>query len=262
MNKQAIVIDRCSFSYGTKKVLDNVSFFVQEGEYVSIIGSNGAGKSTLLKCINRIIKGATGSIEILGKPLSQYTQKELAQKVSYVSQNHDQVFPYTVYEFVLMGRYPYLSPFSRISKKDKEAVEEALALTGSSQFIHRKVFSLSGGERQKVYLAGALVQEPRILLLDEPTTHLDPKYQIEIQKTIINICSKLRIAVLHVTHDLAHLFFWSHKILALKSGQLIFNGIPEDILNDENLKTIFDAEFLLAAHPSSNQKIILPKVIL
>jgi len=259
MEKEILSIQDLSFSYGTNKTLDRVSLSVTEGEYVSIIGPNGAGKSTMLRCLNRIIKGGEGKVTLCGRDLHACDQKELGRMIGYVSQNRDHTFPYTVYEFVMMGRYPYLSPLSRVSKKDKEAVDQALLMTGTTLFAHRKVHSLSGGERQKVYLAGALAQQPKILFLDEPTTHLDPRYQVEIQQTIAGLCAQ-GMTILHVTHDLNHIFFWSHKVLALKEGRVHTIGLPVEVLTRENLKAIFDTDFILLSDPTTDQTVILPKV--
>lgn len=258
MNDTVIELKQFSFGYGPKEILHDINLAVREGEYVSMIGPNGAGKSTLLKCINRIAKGGRGQIKLFGKDLRAYTQKELGRLVGYVSQSREQVFPFTVFEFVLMGRYPYLSPLSRVSREDQRVVEETLLLTGLTRFSDRKVADLSGGERQKVYLAGALAQQPKILLLDEPTTHLDPKHHIEIQETISRICADLKITVLHVTHDLNHLFFWSRRIVAIKEGYLHAMGSSGEAVTAQQLNDIFQTEFLFMPHPLTKQPIVIP----
>lgn len=257
MSNAAIVINQFSFHYGQKEILRDINLSVKEGEYVSIIGPNGAGKSTLLKCLNRIIRGGRGSMELFGKDVQRYSQKELGRLIGYVSQTREQVFPYTVFEFVLMARYPYLSPLSRVSKQDTRVVEEALAMTDTTDFAQRKVITLSGGERQKVYLAGALAQQPKILLLDEPTTHLDPRYHTEIQQTISAICVRLKMTILHVTHDFSHIAFWSRKVIAIKAGRVHSTGTPDEILTRERLKDIFETDFLLIPHPSTRHNIIV-----
>lgn len=254
---EAVKISRFSFHYGQEEILHDIDLSVAEGEYVSIIGPNGAGKSTLLKCLNRIIKGGHGSIALFGKDLQGYSQKELGRLIGYVSQSREQVFPYTVFEFVLMARYPYLSPLSRVSKQDTRVVEEALSTTDTTDFAHRKVSTLSGGERQKVYLAGALAQQPKILLLDEPTTHLDPKYHAEIQQTISRICARLKMTILHVTHDFSHIAFWSRKVIAIKGGRVHSTGTPDEILTRDRLKDIFETDFILIPHPLTRHNIIV-----
>lgn len=257
MNNAAITIEQFSFNCGPKEILHDINLSVEEGEYVSIIGPNGAGKSTLLKCINRIIRGGRGAMELFGKDVQKYSQKELGRLIGYVSQTREQVFPYTVLEFVRMARYPYSSPLSRVSKEDTRVVEEAMAMTDTTDFAQRKVSTLSGGERQKVYLAGALAQQPKILLLDEPTTHLDPRYHAEIQQAISGICARLKMTILHVTHDFCHIAFWSRKVIAIKAGCVHATGTPDEILTRERLKDIFETDFLLIPHPSTHHNIIV-----
>jgi len=256
----AIKMDCFSFFYEEKPILNNISLTAAKGEYVAVIGPNGAGKSTMLKCINRILRGGSGSIEIFGKNIEQYSQKELGKLVGYVPQTRTHVFPYTVYEFVLMGRYPYLNPLSRISKEDRRIVNEVIEICDISQFFNCPIENLSGGERQKVYLAAALAQQPSILLLDEPTAHLDPKYHMEIQKTISQVSKEMGMTVLHVTHDLNHLLYWSQKVIAMKEGDICFCGVPEGILRDDNLFKAFGTHFLSITHPLDQKNIIIPEV--
>ena len=262
MKKNIVTIQGFSFSYDQKKVLDQITCFIDEGDYVSIIGPNGAGKSTLLKCLNRILTSQEGEIHLFGQKLSGYKQKELGRLIGYVPQGREQLFPYTVYEFVMMGRYAYVPAFSYTTAEDHRAVEQALSMTGIMDLAKRPVNALSGGERQKVYLAGALAQEPKILLLDEPTTHLDPKHQVEIQKMIWDISSQCGMTVIHVTHDLQHLCLGPQKILALKEGRLIFSGPSEEILTPANLKTIFGTAFVFLPFPSSGKKFIVAEAML
>ena len=256
----AVSIKNFSFSYGSHHILKDINLSIEDGEYAAIIGPNGAGKSTLIKCLNRILDGGVGSIELFGKDISQYSQKELGSLIGYVPQTSEQLFPYTVYEFVLMGRYPYFNPLSRISKEDKRVVDESIAICGITEFAQRSISDLSGGERQKVFLAAALAQQPKILLLDEPTAHLDPKYHMEIQQTICQISKDINMTVLHVTHDLNHLLYWSQKIIGFKNGVVCFDGLPDEILTNDNLYKTFGTHFLTVKHPSDQKDIIIPEV--
>ena len=258
--KHALVIKDFSFSFNGKKVIEAINLSVTEGEYVSIIGPNGAGKSTLLKCINRILPGGKGRIEICGKERHNYSQKSLAQLIGYVPQYMEPVFSYTVREFIAMGRYPYLKPFARISKKDEKIIDDVINLTNFSTFAERPIHELSGGEKQKVYIAACLAQQPKILLLDEPTNHLDPKHQLDLRKAISGISKKLNITILHVTHDLSHIAHWSQKIIALQEGKVAFIGPPKEITMKGRLKEIYDSDFYLLADPHSNRPIIVPRM--
>jgi len=260
MKSEAIQINNLSFGFNGRLVLENLNFKIMQGEYVSIIGPNGAGKSTLLKCLNRILKTSRGQIEIMGKALENYSQKELGKVISYVPQNKETMLYNTVYEFVMMGRFPYLNPFSPISSTDKQAVEQALVMTGLQDLRNRLIKQLSGGQQQKVYLAAGLAQGPRILLLDEPTTHLDPQNHVEIQHMIADISKKMQITILHVTHDLNHIFYWSQRILAMKDKKIVYSGSPSEVMTGENLKNLFEADFLRIPHPATKHDIIIPEV--
>ena len=204
--------------------------------------------------------GGVGSIELFGKSLDQYSQKDLGKFMGYVPQTREQLLPYTVYEFVLMGRYPYLNPLSRVGREDRRIVDESLSTCGIDRFSQRMVNDLSGGERQKVYLAAALAQQPKVLLLDEPTAHLDPKYHMEIQNTICQISKDMNMTVLHVTHDLNYLLHWSQKIIALKNGEVCFYGTPDEVIKGDHLHKTFDTHFLVVPHPGDKRGIIIPEV--
>lgn len=259
--EEVLAVSNLGFSYNGTSVLKDVSFSLNAGDYISIIGPNGAGKSTLLKCINRVITGASGSIKVLDTDLDQITQKQLGRLVGYVPQNREQLFGYSVYDFILMGRYPYIKAFSYPSKEDHKVVAETIALTGLNPFKHRRINALSGGERQMVYLAGALAQKPKILLLDEPTTHLDPLHHKEIIQTMLKIAKELNITVLHVTHDLNHIMSTSEKVMAIKDGEMTLFGSTEEIVTEENLLRIFDTSFLFVPHPTTGEKLIIPEIV-
>lgn len=261
MAKQNVLkISDFSFSYNRRKVIDTVNLSVQKGDYVSIIGPNGSGKSTLLKCINRILRGVEGKIEIFGRDIRQYTQKNLGQLIGYVSQIAEPAFPFTVREFIAMGRYPYLKPFANLKKEDEKVVSEVSEITGLTSFAKREIHTLSGGERQKVYIAACLAQQPKILLLDEPTNHLDPKHQRDVQRTISDISTRLGITTLHVTHDLNHIAHFSHMVIALKDGKIIANGLPEEVIHPLSLQRIFDTDFYSFPNPVTEHPVIVPSV--
>ena len=259
-NPEALSVAQLSFSYSNHPVLRDINFSVNKGEYVSIIGPNGSGKSTLLKCLNRIVSVDSSAVKILGRELSSFTQKELAKVIGYVPQHQGEIMSFTVDEFVMMGRYPYLDPFKTYSREDRKIVDDILALTNLGPLKNRYVHQLSGGERQKVFIASSLAQQPKILLLDEPTIHLDPHHNIEIQKLISQICCEYQMTILHVTHDLTHIERWSQKLIALQGGEIVFCGMPAEILTLENLERVFQTPFQFFSDLESRQKIIVPKV--
>ncbi|TNF49061.1 ABC transporter ATP-binding protein [bacterium] len=254
-----IEINHYSYSIGDKQILNDISLEVAKGEFLSVIGPNGAGKTTLLKCIDRIYRGGKGSIRISGKPIEAYSQKELARLISYVPQADERLFPFTAREFVLMGRYPHLSPFSSIKPEDIQEVNRIMDLTSIREFAHRNVRTLSGGERQKVFIAAALAQGASVLLLDEPTTFLDPKHERDVMQILVRLNRDEDITIVSVTHDVNNAVLSGDRILALKDGSVLFSGHSGELMDNSILKSIFDRDFLLAPHPVTGQRIVLPE---
>jgi iron complex transport system ATP-binding protein len=264
MNQDAaeIVLEAKNFSLarGGKEILRDVSFQVRRGEYVTIVGPNGAGKTTLLKSFDRLIEGGSGELEICGVPREKYHQRELARQIAYVPQADGRTIPFTVEQFLLMCRYPYLSPFAAVGKEDRRLVREAMARTETVQFADRLLTTLSGGERQKVYIAAALAQGAPIWLLDEPTTFLDYGRQAEILSLLAAANRKFGATIVSVTHDLNHAVLETDRVIALKEGCVAFNGPPAEIMKSEVLREIFGASLLLVDHPQSHVPMIVPRV--
>jgi len=258
--KSLIDIENFSFSFGKTVILESISMTVHRGEYLSIIGPNGAGKSTLLKCLMRILPDGTGNITLNDKPLKHYRQKELAKLVSYVPQSDSRSIPFTVEEFVMMGRYPYLSPFTSFTNEDMKAVLNALALTETEYLSERHLNTLSGGERQTVCIAAALAQGAQVMLLDEPTTFLDPKHESTILKIISKINREHGITIILVTHNINSAVLHSDRIGILKKGHLVFLGDAEDIMDNEILEKVYDKPFSFVKHPATGASIIVPEV--
>jgi iron complex transport system ATP-binding protein len=246
------------FSIGPKMLLGDVSFRLADGEFASIVGRNGAGKSTLLKCLMRILTGTTGAVTVLGRPLESYGQRELARLVSYVPQADGRPLPCTVSEFLMMARYPHLSPFTSRSRADERAVEAAMEMTGTSGFAARRMDTMSGGERQKLFIAAAVAQEPRIVLLDEPTTFLDPRHQAEILRLLRRMNRERGLAILAVTHDINAAAMLSDSVLCLKDGRVVFAGPASRLSDNALLASVFDKEFRFVPHPVTGQPVIVP----
>ena len=259
------IIRICDYSFclGGKAILQHISLTLERGEYLSIIGPNGAGKTTLLKCLDGIYQKGSGAIEIKGRPLEGYSRRDLAKLVSYVPQADGGSFPFMVKEFVLMGRYPYLSPFSSVSRQDKEAVFSALDLTGTAELGDRYLDTLSGGERQKVFIAAALAQGAEIILLDEPTAFLDPKHEEAIYRILGRVNRDSDATVISVTHDINHAVLVSRRILALKGGRVVFCGPSGDIIQQEGvLQEIYEKSFQFLRHPETGRPFVVPELIL
>ena len=259
MADQSILsVRKLSYSYGRSRVLDDLSLDVRAGEFLSIVGPNGAGKSTLLKCLNRILTGTTGTIAIRGRDLSTFSQRALAREIAYVPQAEGRFAEFTVFEFVLLSRYPHLSPFTTVSEANERAVWRALESTHTQKFAHRVHATLSGGERQKVFVAAALAQEAPILILDEATSSLDPRHQADILHVLKETNRQTGTTVLSVTHDINLAAAVSDRILAMKNGRSMFCGTPVEFMESRTLGEIYNTEFQFVSHPRSGVPLALP----
>lgn len=230
-----------SFGYEKALVLKNIGFSIQGGDFVAIIGPNGSGKTTLLKIILGTLSPMEGDVLLDGKPVLSYTARERAKKIGYVSQEPIFTFPLTVLELVSLGRYAHSSRFKQ-RPEDGQAVEDALRQTDSFNLRERKFTTLSGGERQKVLIARALAQTSRFLLMDEPTVHLDIYFQLQILKTLKEICREKKSTVVAVLHDLNLISLFADKALLLKSGECLAFGKVEEVLNEYSIKEAFGVE--------------------
>lgn len=241
--KTAIQTEKLRVTLGGKEILRGIDLSIAQGEYVSIIGPNGAGKTTLMRGLLGTY-AYSGSVQLNGQECSKTDSKQLAKTISYVPQTHDLEFPLSVYDFVMMGRYPYLSPLAPAQKEDIDAVEKAMGITGTAAFRDRLMRTLSGGERQKVYIAAALAQETPIILLDEPATFLDWKHQAEVMQLLKKINTECGTTVVAVNHDLNNAAHGSARIVALKDGTVLLDGSPEKIIHPAPLEQLFETTFI------------------
>lgn len=254
-----IEVDSLSFYRGRRRILADLSFSIQSAEHLVIVGPNGAGKTTLLKCLNRILDSWTGLIRIEGREVRALSRRKLARLVGYVPQAHGISTPYEVREFVSMSRYA-AGGVSESGKSDRVIVNQSLARTGVTALADRLMDSLSGGERQKVFLAAALAQETPILLLDEPTSFLDPRHSHEFSDVLRHLHLKEKRTLVTVSHDLNEAAMTADRVLALDAGGTIaFLGPAADFMNAEILKKVYGTDFLLIPHPETGRNIIVPK---
>ena len=238
-------------------LLSKLSFQLHQGDYLCVLGANGAGKSTLLKALLGIIKPTTGAITINQQAISQLSQKQRAQHISYVPQAHGQQFDATVIDFIKMSRYAYHSALSDWANEDQLAFEQAVSITNTELFLPRQMSTLSGGERQRIMIAAALCQQASLILLDEPTSFLDPHHQAEVHQLIRRLNQQHGISVIEVSHDLNHAVQHSSSILALKQGEKIWFGYSSDFLDSQCVHTIYDQQFVFTHHPQTGEKIAL-----
>lgn len=236
-------VHNLSVHIGDVPIVRDVSFQVSDGEILAIIGPNGAGKTTLLKTLLGFRSGYTGRIVLNDRPIETYSAKERARWMAYVPQQHEFADFSTVEEFIRMGRYPHLSLFRQSTEADHQAVQTAMALTHTEALAHRMLDTLSGGEQQKVLIAAALAQQPKLLLLDEPATFLDPKNQVEIHRLLKQINWDTGTTVVAITHDINSALQSSDRILALKAGRVAFWGTPAELVQPDLLDMIYDIPF-------------------
>lgn len=246
-----------SFSYGANPVLEHINISISETEFVGIIGPNGAGKSTLLKIISGILTPASGSVKLRGKVLAEYQRKDLARIIGFVGQEFKAAFNFSVYEIVLMGRYPYLSPFSNETQTDRDIISAAMNETDVWQFRDRKISDLSGGEKQRVVLASALAQEPEILLLDEPTTALDIKHQMRFYEILAKLQSEKSMTIGIVTHDINLAARFCKRLVVIKDGNIAADDSPSAILNRELMETIYEVPVEIMTHPGTGKPMLI-----
>lgn len=251
-------VEHFSFSFGDAPTLDDISFEVGTGEYLSVVGPNGAGKSTLLKCLMRLHdRGRSqGNISVKGRPLNEYSQKELARIISYVPQAGGWIPPFTVTELLRLSRFPYANSTSGLNARDFQAVDRALALTGLSPMAGRYLKTLSGGERQKAYLAAALAQETEVMLLDEPASFLDPRHAADLSALLRDLNKNEGLTMITVTHDLNHPLTAGGRVLVLKSGRVMYHG-PASGLLEGVLEEAYQHEFVYLTHPRTGGPVVL-----
>jgi iron complex transport system ATP-binding protein len=232
-----LTINKLSFNYTGVPVLKDVELEVDKGEVLSIVGPNGSGKSTLLKCMNRILKTQQNTVLIDGTCTHKIGLKELSKVMGYVPQSSTSAFPFTVFDVVLMGRKPYIH--WNLSEKDNDIVAEVLDFLGIGELAMRHFSELSGGEQQKVILARALAQQPQLLLLDEPTSSLDIRHQLDILCILKSLTESKERSVIVSIHDLNLASRFSDRLLMLKQGRIFAVGTPEFVLTEDNIEAVY-----------------------
>jgi iron complex transport system ATP-binding protein len=247
--RDAVSVERLSFSYGENLVLDELSFSVSEGDFFVIIGPNGSGKTTLLKTISGIIRAAQGDIQVLGRPLRSYSRRGLARAVSFVPQTIPAEFPFTLAELVLMGRAPHLGLLGFEQERDLKMAEDAIAFTELGPLTRRKIDQLSGGERQRAFIARAICQDTSVILLDEPTAALDLSHQTKVMDLMERLQGDRGATVIMVSHDLNLAAMYGNRLLLLKSGKAVSLGAPEQVLTFQTLEKAYGCTLLVDESP-------------
>lgn len=266
-----IKVTDASFSYsdrngrkGSKtKVFENIGFEIGQGEIFCVVGPNGCGKSTLIDCLLGLNKLDSGKIEVAGKSVYAYKPKQLAEHIAYVPQNHKHTFGYTVLDIVAMGRTWESNIFNPATASEKEHALRSLELVGLSGFAERDYTKLSGGELQLVLIARALCQEAEVLIMDEPTAHLDFRHELDVMEIIARLVKEQGVSIVMATHFLNQAFFLENanvntKVALMSNRTFAKTGSPTDVLNEENLKDVFGILTEVSVAGNGGRKFIIP----
>jgi iron complex transport system ATP-binding protein len=263
MTDQNPILEAINFSFRIDqiKILNNISFAVDKGDFLSIVGPNGAGKSTLLKCLLRLHDSgrSSGILRVAGQDIASYSQKQLAKVISYVPQAGGWIPPFTVRDFAKLSRFPHASTVSGLSPADELAVDQALESVGITSMAKRSLKTMSGGERQKAYLAAALAQGSDIMLLDEPAASLDPKHASELAILLDKLNQETNLTIIMVTHDLNHPLKTGGLALVLAGGERQYFGPASGLLEDRVLERSFQHEFLYLEHPYGQGRLVVAR---
>jgi iron complex transport system ATP-binding protein len=244
--------------YGSIQILADIQFGVKGGDFLGILGPNGSGKTTLLKSISRVLKPRKGAILIDESNIYDMKPVDVAKQMAVVPQSSPVTFDFTALEVVLMGRNPHMDRFAVETKGDIEIAKNAMKLTNTWDLADRSITELSGGERQRVIIARALAQEPQILLLDEPTTHLDISNQLEIMDLIKELCKTKKLLIVAVFHDFNLAARYCDSVILLRDGKIVAVGKSDDTLTSENIKKVFNVDTLVKRHPITGTLHVIP----
>lgn len=239
--------------YGREDVLAGASVAVRPGEFVAVVGPNGSGKTTLLRAMSRVLPPREGAVALEGRDLYALSARESALAIAVVPQETSIEFEFTCGEVVLMGRSPRIGRFGSEGDRDLAVARESMERTGTWELRDRPITELSGGERQRVILARAFAQEPRVLLLDEPTAHLDLAYQVQVLRLVRAMRDERKVAVLATLHDLNLAAAVADRVVLLSKGRVVAEGAPEKVLSEDVLRPVFGPELKVGLHPGTGR---------
>lgn len=256
-----IEVQNLSFSYGARSVLRDVSFTLERGAMLSVLGPNGVGKSTLFRCILGLLKGYSGTITVDGLNVRDLGARELARRVAYIPQSNYPAFNYSVFDMVLMGTTSRTGTLSPPGKQEERAAHEALERLGIGEFARRSYTQLSGGERQMVLIARALAQQSPVLLMDEPTANLDYGNQLRVLSKV-RALAREGYAIIQSTHNPEQSYLFSHEILAMRDGQVLAHGAPRDVLTPELVGALYGVDVEVESLRDDKMRVCIPKDLL
>lgn len=240
----SLQVEHVTFRYGSVPVLNDVNLAAAEGEILGLLGPNGIGKTTLLKCINHVHKPESGKTIVCGQDLDELSGRRRAQMIGYVPQHTNMVFPGSVADTVMMGRMPFIR--FGVKPRDKEIVFAILKMMELERFALKNIGQMSGGERQRVYVARALAQEPRVLLLDEPTSSLDMKNQLRTLALVRKLARERQLSVVMTIHDLNLACMFCDRALMLREGKVFAQGKCEEVVTEQNIEAVYGVQTCVA----------------
>ncbi len=247
-----LAVSNLQFSFGAQRVFADVSFSVADGEILSIIGPNGAGKSTLLRCLNGLLRPDHGRIAVDGRDILSLGRKTLGRMIGYVPQSGADTFGFSVFDMVMIGRAAHVDTFSTPRESDRKAVERALRLVGLQAVRDKNFNQLSGGQAQLVAIARALAAEPDIILLDEPTAHLDIYNQAQVLRVLRDLAASKGLAVIMTTHSPDHAFLFSSKVLLMQPGREGLFGSPVELMTPETVGRVYGIGVSIVGYDPKN----------
>ncbi|MBI2958576.1 MAG: ABC transporter ATP-binding protein [Chloroflexi bacterium] len=245
----SLVVENITLGYDGRDVLSGVSLHSAEGELLGVIGPNGCGKSTLIRGISRVMPTTEGRILVNQSEVASLRREQLARLVAVVPQSPYLPPAFTSFEVVLMGRSPHLRRFQNESEKDVAVAWDAMEATATVALAERRIGEISGGERQRVIMARALAQQPSVLLLDEPTAHLDVNYQVEIMDLVRRLCHEKGLAVLAALHDLNLAAQYCDRLVMLHRGKVYREGVPSVVITAANIREVYKVDVCISSHP-------------
>ena len=253
-----IKLESAYFSYPGREIFRELSLSLEEGEILALIVPNSSGKTTLLKLMDGLLQPQRGQVFLDGEELSRLSRSRVAKRVAVVPQETELPFSFTVAEIVLMGRAPYLGRFGWETRKDLDIAREAMALTDVAELEKRLFAELSQGEKQRVSMARALAQEPKVILLDEPASHLDINHQVEMHELIRRLNLEKNLTVLNISHDLNLAAEYSHRIALLHRGSIYALGTPSTVITEENIRRVYETTVMVEKNPISGAPRVTP----